>query len=176
MERTDAQLALEAQRGDTEAYAVLVKRHWESLVRLARSILGEADAEDMVQEALVVGWKWIAGLREPGAVGAWLARITARRSLAHARRQRRMEPLETVAEPGRSENPGAWIDVERMLMALAPRQRAVMYLTVVEGMTDSEIGKVLALRPGSVRAHRRRARQRLERMLREAEDARTQRS
>ena len=49
----------------------------------------------------------------------------------------------------------------RLLAALAPRQRAVMHLTVIEGMSDGEIGRSLGITPGSVRAHRRRARQRL---------------
>lgn len=38
-----------------------------------------------------------------------------------------------------------------------------MHLTVVEGMTDSEIAPLLGIVPSSVRAHRRRARERLAR-------------
>ncbi len=150
---------------------MLVERYWGSLVRLARSISGDADAEDLTQDALVAGWKRIGRLRDPGAVRSWLAKITVRRCFAHTRR-RQMEPLETAGDPGYSVDHGARIDVERLLMALAPRQRAVMCMTVVQGMTDSEIGDALGLRPASVRAHRRRARQRLGQMLLEARDAR----
>jgi DNA-directed RNA polymerase specialized sigma24 family protein len=57
------------------------------------------------------------------------------------------------------------LDAERLLAALPPRQRAVMHLTVIEGLTDSEIGDVMKLRPGSVRAHRRRAREFLSRRI-----------
>lgn len=155
---------------------MLVERYWGSLVRLARSISGDADAEDLTQDALIVGWKRIGRLRDPGAVRAWLAKITARRCFAHTRRRRPTETLEAAGEPGYSVDHGARIDVERLLMALAPRQRAVMCMTVVQEMTDSEIGDVLGLRPASVRAHRRRARQRLGQMLLEARDARQQRS
>ncbi len=165
MDRSDAQLALEARTGGTEAYAVLVERSWGRLVRLARSIVGEAIAEDVAQEALIAGWRRIRRLRDPEAVGAWLSRITVRRCLAHARRRRPEEPLEAAGELGSATNPGARIDVERLLAALAPRQRAVMHLTVIEGMTDSEIAAALGLRAATVRAHRRRARQRLERLL-----------
>jgi len=165
VDRSDAQLAREAQGGASEAYAALVERSWGRLVRLARSIAGDADAEDLAQEALIAGWRKISRLRDPEAVGAWLTRIIVRRCLAHARRRPRFEPLEAAGEPGRTTNPGAGIDVERLLAALAPRQRAVMHLTVIEGMTDSEIAAALGLRPASVRAHRRRARQRLERWL-----------
>ena len=54
--------------------------------------------------------------------------------------------------------PEAEIDLTRLLATLPPRQRAVLHLTVVEEMSDSEIGEVLSITAGSVRAHRRRAR------------------
>lgn len=159
-------MAAEARDGDPDAYSLLVERSWTRLVRLARSIVGEADAEDVAQEALVVAWKRIGRLRRAEAVDSWLTRITVRKCLAHARRRRVHEPLETAPEPSYRANPGAGVDVERLLAALAPRQRAVMHLTVMEGLTDSEIAGVLGLRPASVRAHRRRAREKLERLLR----------
>jgi DNA-binding CsgD family transcriptional regulator len=40
-----------------------------------------------------------------------------------------------------------------------------MHLTVVEGMTDSEIAGILGIAASSVRGHRRRARGRLERLV-----------
>jgi RNA polymerase sigma-70 factor (ECF subfamily) len=55
--------------------------------------------------------------------------------------------------------------VERTLRRLAPRQRAVMHLTIVEGMSDAEIGRMLGIDPASVRSHRRRARERLRQVL-----------
>jgi len=117
VERRDAQLAREAQDGSQEAYAMLVERHWNFLVRLARSISGDADAEDLTQEALIAGWKRIRRLRDPEAIRAWLAKITVRRCFAHTRRRRPTEPLGTIEEPGYSEDHGARIDVERLLMA-----------------------------------------------------------
>jgi RNA polymerase sigma factor (sigma-70 family) len=55
--------------------------------------------------------------------------------------------------------------VEQVLSILAPRQRAVMYFTVIEGMSDSEIGRALGITAASVRSHRRRARERLQQVL-----------
>jgi DNA-directed RNA polymerase specialized sigma24 family protein len=40
-----------------------------------------------------------------------------------------------------------------------------MHLTVVEGMSDSEIGTVMGIDAASVRSHRRRARERLRQVL-----------
>ena len=73
--------------------------------------------------------------------------------------------MEEVPEPAVSGNPGAAVDVWRLLERLAPRQRAVLHLTVVEGMTDTEIGEALGIAAGSVRSHRRRARQSIERLM-----------
>jgi RNA polymerase sigma-70 factor (ECF subfamily) len=70
------------------------------------------------------------------------------------------EPADPAAETAR-----AVFDVERTLRLLAPRQRAVMHLTVVEGMSDSEIGTVMGIDAASVRSHRRRARERLRQVL-----------
>ncbi len=176
MERSDSELAREAQKGNREAYAMLVERYWSFLIRLARPISGDAEAEDLTQEALIVGWKHIGRLRDPAAIKTWLARITVRRCFARARHRRPTENLEEISEPGYSVDHETRIDVERLLMTLAPRQRAVMSMTVVQGMTDSEIAEVLGLRPASVRAHRRRARRRLTQILSEAQDARQQQS
>ncbi|NOZ79158.1 MAG: sigma-70 family RNA polymerase sigma factor [Acidobacteria bacterium] len=161
MSDSSADLARAARTGDPDAFAGLVERHWNALVRLARSIVGDEDAEDAVQDALVAAWRNIHRLRQPGSAGAWLARMTVRQCLATLRRRPRKVPFEALGEPGQSADPGGGIDVFTILSTLAPRQRAVMHLTVIEGMSDSEIAAALGIRPGSVRAHRRRAKARL---------------
>ena len=62
-------------------------------------------------------------------------------------------------------DPGCELDLERLLAGLAPRQRAVMHLSVVEGRTDTEIAERMAITAASVRSHRRRARQRLSHLM-----------
>lgn len=164
MNNGDGELAERARAGETAAFTVLVERHWPRLVRVARSIVGDAEAEDAVQEALITGWKKMRRLRHPEAVGTWLSRITIRRCLAVAKRRRPQVALTEAGEPNFEPNPGAAVDVERVLAALAPRQRAVMHLTAVEGLSDTEIGTVLSMSPATVRAHRRRAREKLLRL------------
>ena len=157
----------QAQRGDPEAFSSLVEKHWSRLVAFARSIVGDADAEDTVQDGLVIAWRKLGGLRSAEAFAAWSLRIVSRTCFRRLRLGRRFVPLSTadeLAAPGADHDDGR-LDVERLLAALAPRQRAVMYLTVVEGMTDSEIGLVLKLEAASVRSHRRRARERLRHLM-----------
>lgn len=173
---SDAPLVRRAAAGDRGAYGRLVEIHWASLVRLARSVVGDGDAEDVVQDALVHAWAKLRGLREPTHFAAWISRVVMRACLR--RKRRGLRPL-SLSEMSRSETegfeasatsaPDAGIDLERSLAVLAPRQRAVLHLTVVEGMSDSEIADRLGIRAASVRSHRRRARQRLIRLWKENE-------
>lgn len=154
-----------ARAGDREAFRSLVEASWDRLVRLARSVVGDAEAEDAAQEGLLVAWQRLHALLDPERFPAWVARIVFRRCLRRARRNRGRCALEEAPEPVARGNPEARIDVWRLLSRLAPRQRAVLHLTVVEGMTDSEISSVLGITAGSVRAHRRRARESVQRLL-----------
>jgi RNA polymerase sigma factor (sigma-70 family) len=167
-EAADEELVVAARAGDGAAYSALVERHWVRLVALARAIAGEAEAEDVVQDCLVVGWRRLASLRTPAAFLAWMQRAVARASVRRARWRALRLPLAAVREP-RDSSPdpaaGGW-EVERLLGRLAPRQRAVMHLTVVEGMSDGEIGERLGIDAASVRSHRRRARARLAPLVR----------
>ncbi len=150
--------------GDREAFAIIVERRWTPLVSMARSVLGDLEAEDAVQDGLVLAWRRRESLRDNNAFVAWLTRVVLRVCLRRAGQKPNWVPLALVADrAARPRDPVAGLDVARCLAQLAPRQRAVMHLTVIEGMSDREIGHALAITAGSVRAHRRRARTSLER-------------
>jgi RNA polymerase sigma-70 factor (ECF subfamily) len=179
-ETSDALLARRAAAGDRSAYGHLVEIHWATLVRLARSMVGDGDAEDAVQDALVHAWGKLRGLRDPARFPVWISRVVVRVCL----RRKRRGPWPVALTPASADEIAsiepqggapaerdavAGIDLERSLAALAPRQRAVLHLTVVEGMSDSEIADRLGIRAASVRSHRRRARERLARLWKEHE-------
>ena len=167
MDANELELVRSAQRGEVEAFSALVERYWTRLVGLARSVVGDTDAEDCVQEGMVLIWEKLPGLRDCGAFPAWGMRIVARRCLRRARRRLRSLPLESLPEAADLGTYQSWerIHVEQALARLPPRQRAVMHLTVIDGMTDSEIGAALAIDAASVRSHRRRARETLREIL-----------
>lgn len=162
--------ALAARLGDQEAFCRLVGTFWPRLVGIARAIVGEADAEDVTQEALVDAWQGIEALDQPEAIGGWLRRIVVRRSVRHARRRRLRE---LVWRPTRvvEHDPTDHLEAERLLAALPPRQRAVMVLTAVEGATDTEIAEELGISAAGVRSHRRRARATIDRIRGGTRDA-----
>lgn len=153
-----------ARKGDREAFGRLLAPGLPRFVRLARSIVGDLAADDVVQDACVTAWRRLHQLQDVTKFNNWMIRIVYRIALRTARWSRLRAPLfaqttvaPTAAVPG---DQGRDLAVWQLLSALPARQRAVLHLTVVEGMTDSEIGQALGIRPGSVRAHRRRARER----------------
>ncbi len=159
-------LVVRARAGDREAFGDLVERFWPELVSLARVVLAaDADAEDQVQDALVHAWQRLWTLRRPESFGAWIRRIVTRRCLTWVRRRRRGEEAAEAAadDPSASDR----VDAARLLAALAPRQRAALYLTWIEGCTDREAGRILGLRPSTVRVHRFRGLERLRQRVEE---------
>ncbi|MEW6367383.1 MAG: sigma-70 family RNA polymerase sigma factor [Acidobacteriota bacterium] len=158
-------LVASAQEGSPEAFRLLVDGCWERLVRLSRSIVGEAEAEDLVQEGLIAAWRAMKSLRNPEGFDAWVARIVFRRCLRRARGFRRFLPMDSIPERSSLGNAEEQLGIWQLLSRLAPRQRAVLHLTIVEGMTDSEIAGSLGIKAASVRAHRRRAKDRLAQLL-----------
>ncbi len=161
--RAEDGLVEAARRGDRQAFGRLVAAEWPGCVRLARAILAsDLDAEDEVQEAVISAWRRLHQLREDGRFSAWLRRAVARRCVRRARIRRWLR-LDEIAEP---ESPGdatstAGLEARRLLLALAPRQRAVLVLGEIDGLCDAEIAEALGIAPATVRVLRHQARRRL---------------
>lgn len=162
----DSLLVRRAMDGDREAFSDLAVAHWRRLLALARSIVADLEAEDVVQDGLFKAWRKLGSLRDEKAFTAWVTRIVANTAIAQARRRRVFEQIDGFALRAVDSSVDHRIDVGRLLFQLAPRQRAVLHLTALEGMTDHEIGEALGISKSSVRVHRLRARRRLAEMVR----------
>jgi RNA polymerase sigma factor (sigma-70 family) len=91
-DRTDAELLAEVATGGDAArpaWSMLVNRHSRRLYAIARSFsVDQATAEDLVQTAWLRLLERAGQVREPAAVGGWLATVVrneARRRLARRR-------------------------------------------------------------------------------------------
>ena len=155
--------------GDREAFSDLAAVHWRRLLALARSIVADLEAEDVVQDALIKAWKKLGSLREPKAFPAWVTRIVANTAIANARRRRFFDSIDDLSIAAADEPVDTRIDVGRLLSILAPKQRAVLHLTTIDGYTDSEIAASLGISSSSVRVHRMRARRRLAELTKRGE-------
>ena len=72
----DAELVRHVLAGRREDFGTLVRRYLPALQALAYSKTGnQADAEEVTQEALLKGFKYLDRLKEPARFGAWMAAI-----------------------------------------------------------------------------------------------------
>ena len=139
----------------------LVTENETRLYRAALAILGHPqEAEDAVQDAFVRFLERAPeDLENPAA---WLARVLVNGCKSRLRLAwRRVGPLpDTLAAPGPEEQE----ELEE-LFSLPPEDRAVIHLHYYEGWSCDEIGRMLGLRPGTVRSRLARAREKLRRLL-----------
>ena len=110
-ESPDELLVIGAILGNLEAFEELVVRYRPAVVRLARTIVGADDAEDVAQDSLLLAFKALPGIDEPGKFPAWLSAITRHRALrfnksetAHSSRrvaldEALLEKIEALATP-----------------------------------------------------------------------------
>ena len=73
---TDLELVERAQRGDSDAFGILVERHHRAALRAAVAALGRPDgADDAVQEAWMAARDRLEGFRGEAAFRTWLLAI-----------------------------------------------------------------------------------------------------
>ena len=146
--------------GVEEEFTSFVMVHLAALLRVAHALTGDRHAaEDLVQGALAkafVHWRRIRGEAEP-----YVRQILYRDSVSRWRRLgRRPEtpmavPPETVWAGG--DDPHLRLLLRDALLALPPRQRAVLVLRYLEDLTVEETADILGCRPGTVASQASRA-------------------
>ena len=162
---SDELLAQRAADGDTAAFAVIVRRHGPFLRAFAIRLAGStADADDIVQEALITGWKQLPTLAEPAKVRAWLTTIVSRKSTDHFRSRKPSTELDDTRPDARPGPEGEAVTRSRLdalaavLASLPDSQRECWVLKEVGGYSYEEIGQQLDLSPTVVRGKLARAR------------------
>jgi RNA polymerase sigma-70 factor (ECF subfamily) len=160
----DADLVLEALAGGTEAYDELYVRHRDGVARAAYVVLWDAHlAQDVAQEAFLVGWRDLRRLREPRLFRAWVTGVALNLCRRRSVRRRMAErPLETRPElavpPGGSE---VVLMVRDAVAALPARMRDVAVLRFYGEYSEPEIADALVIPLGTVKSRLNRARARL---------------
>jgi RNA polymerase sigma-70 factor (ECF subfamily) len=86
----DSALVMAARGGEPAALGLLLERHRAGMRAVAISVLGWGpDAEDAVQDAMLVALRRIGDLRDPAAAGAWLRAVTRNGCRARLRQRGR---------------------------------------------------------------------------------------
>ncbi|KSD99924.2 hypothetical protein AO912_14870 [Pseudomonas aeruginosa] len=189
-----APLLLERLRsGDREAFTVLVREHHRALRALAVCIVGEAWADDAVQEAWLAAYRALPRFEGRANLKTWLWAIVRNQALARLRRERRYvpwaavfpdaddgkslrfdaaDPWPTTSGPWHQEGPEALLTcaesaqcLGRAIAALPGAQRRAYRLREMEGLELDHIAEGMATSNGNVRVLLHRARSALRRVL-----------
>lgn len=151
-----ARLVRAAQRGDTLAMNDLLHELAPLVGRICAPIALE-DSPDAAQEALVVVFRSLRGLKEPAAIYGWVRTIAAREAPRVAKRSARAVPAELSDLPAPGDlQVGAGI--RDVLTRLSPEHRAVLVLRDLEGLDEHTAAERLGLRVGTVKSRLHRAR------------------
>lgn len=152
-----------ALSGDEAAGARLVSAIWPACFRFAATLIGDRSlAQDAAQEACIIVYRKIRGLRQADAFDAWLFRILVRESV---RVRRRYGASIGPPEYRPDSDDTATLDVWRALAALPPELRDVTVLFYFDDLKGEEIAAALNVPHATVRTRLARARERLRGLL-----------
>ncbi|MGH7518093.1 MAG: RNA polymerase sigma factor [Gemmatimonadales bacterium] len=177
-EPSDGEIVRQVLAGEVDAFATLIARYRDRMMRYATHMLGDSDeAEDVLQDAFVRAYRALPRCAEPDRFNAWLFRIVVNRCrTAGARRMRRARTVVTdeaamARAAARSATPAAeWLDeVDRAVQRLEPDQREAFLLRHVDGMGYAEMTAVTGVGESALKMRVKRACDRLRVLLKEWE-------
>ena len=156
----DRELLAAAQRGDEAAFVSLIRTRAGRMFATAHRILRDVDrAEDALQDALVIAWRDLRGVRDPDRFDAWLTRLLVNVCIGHASRERRRTVnLRMLPVDGPAAHDTDLLTVhnrdllDRGFRRIPPEQRAILVLHHFLGYAPSEIAETLGIPPGTARS------------------------
>jgi RNA polymerase sigma-70 factor (ECF subfamily) len=138
----------------------------DKLFRLARRILNETDAEDIVQDVFYRLWVKKGDLGKYRSLEAFAMVVTRNLSLDRIKlKSYRNESLGEWNEPMVAENPERKTElkndvdmVHQVMKSLPEQQRSILHMRDIEEMEFEEIGEVMNMNLNAVRVNLSRAR------------------
>ncbi|HEX2138833.1 MAG TPA: sigma-70 family RNA polymerase sigma factor [Woeseiaceae bacterium] len=168
--RTDEELVETTLNGSAAAFAELVERYQERLLRfLLTRCATRADAEDALQETFLNAYRYLPSYRTRWRFSTWLYRIAIRnawrqRDAGHAPYEDHpdyaADPLEACIANSDREN--AWSAARRLL---TPDARTALWLRYVEDMSIREVARALGRSQAWTKVTLMRSRRRLQSAL-----------
>lgn len=175
---SDAACVRRLQRGDIDAFEILVRRHEKTIFNLVYRMLGDYDdAAETSQEVFLSAYRAIGQFRGEANFSTWLYRIalnhaTTRRKSAALRQKRfvaidgtdmidsdQIGPAETLETKELRDR------VQRALSELEPEDATVILLRDLQDVPYEDVARVLKIPVGTVKSRLHRARQALKAKL-----------
>lgn len=175
-------------------FSQLVREDGRVLVVLARRLVGDQDAEDLLQGAFIAAWRHFSSLGELRKPRAWLAQFVVHeaRNLVRRKYRRQDEADWTEAEPGTSHHevfsvlqvdlegrsptydPQDLLDrvdggLRAALLELSDPERTTLLMRVIADLSYKELADLFAVPVGTVMSRLCRARGKLRRHLQASE-------
>jgi RNA polymerase sigma-70 factor (ECF subfamily) len=188
-EAGDIALVRRVQKGDKAAFDALVLKYQHKVLKLVqRYVRNPAEAEDIAQEAFIKAYRALPAFRGDSAFYTWLYRIainTAKNSLVASRRRPVSYDLDLQdgaqvqahARLSDGETPEALAltdeirrTVNEAIEALPDDLRLAIVLRELEGLSYEDIARTMECPVGTVRSRIFRAREAIDRSLREVFD------
>ena len=175
----DQQLVERAQRGDKQAFELLVSKYQRKLARLlSRFIRDPAEVEDVAQEAFIKAYRALPSFRGESAFYTWLYRIATNTAKNYLVAMGRRAPTTTEFDSEDAENfeDGDQLrdvntpenelmskqiakTVNETMEALPEELRTAIVLREIDGLSYEEIATVMNCPIGTVRSRIFRARE-----------------
>lgn len=182
----DQQLVERVQRGDKQAFNLLVVKYERRLVRLlSRLVRDPHEVEDVAQEAFIKAYRALPSFRGDAAFYTWLYRIGINTAKNHLMSRGRRAPTSTefsAEEAEGFEDAGALQElntpenellskevaqvVNAAMAALPEDLRTAISLREIEGLSYEEIAESMECPIGTVRSRIFRAREAIATRLR----------
>jgi RNA polymerase sigma-70 factor, ECF subfamily len=188
----DEELLERLRAGDETAFVLLVARHHATMLRLARAyVASTAVAEEVVQDTWLGVVRGIDGFAGRSSFKTWLLQILINRARSTGVREHRSTAVGDAApavDRARFDASGAWMSppqhwiedsedrlfaeglathIEAALDGLPSRQREIVTLRDVDGLSSHEVCEVLDISEGNQRVLLHRARSHLREALEE---------
>ena len=151
-------LVEQAQRGDRDAFDVLILEVIDRLFSIARLIAQDTDvAEDAVQDALVRCWRDLPTLRDVTRFEPWLRRLLLNSVAEQFRSRRRHEANVRLLrfEPSVSDGAADLADrdeLQRAFRALSIDHRTIIVLHHYLGLSVAEVASNLGIPSGTAKS------------------------
>jgi RNA polymerase sigma-70 factor (ECF subfamily) len=172
------------ETADLGFYSQQVRDLYPRVFRLAhRLVRNPADAEEVVQEALLKAFQHIQDCRHEASFVNWLLRITWNESMAfHRKRSMEVIGLDDLSPGHEYRHPHLWATLretpeqicsareiekilERSLCRVTPCYRKVWILREIDHVSDADIAKQLGLSLSTVKVRMHRARRQLRKFV-----------
>ncbi len=156
-----------AQNGDCDSFARIYESVYEDLYRFALyTLCRHEDAADAVADTVADAWKEIGDLRSAEAFRGWIFRILTNKCRAIQRTYvavREHESAHDLSEELlylRATSPlddAEAATVRDAFFRLSETDRMILSLHIFAGFTSREIGRILSMKPSTVRSREKRA-------------------